>query len=143
MDSIKTHIRRLLLPVLIPLLAVLASCKEGPVYGHLEGMWQVMEVTDEAGRPVSIEKRRYYGFMHNVVQLRTQDGVYFHMTGNLRYEKPILQLDFPYYNELKNPSGIIEWGLTGEYNAMTVRELTHDRLVMTNPEGYTIRCRRF
>lgn len=119
------------------------SCKEAPKYGELEGMWQIMEVTDADGKRVNIREQRYFAFQGNVVQLRTEYGVGHLLTGNLAFDDPHLYLDFPYESTGKHPEELDEWGIDINPIKFVVTKLNSSTLEMTSTGGRHWRCRRF
>lgn len=131
------------LPLLaFALLAMLAAgCKMGPLYGDLDGQWQIMQVTDDRGQDVPMETRYYYAFERNVVQLRKYPGEGYY-SGNLVYKEPMLTMDFPYVAPEDEATTIGEWFISSNPCTMKVVKLDSKHLVLESGP-YTVTCRKF
>lgn len=123
------------------LAGLFTGCSMGPLYGDLDGQWQIMQVTDGGGKDMPMPTRYYYAFERNVVQLRKYPGEGYY-TGNLHYEEPVLTLDFPYVEPEREEETIGEWYVVSNPCKMTVLKLDAKSLILKSGD-YTITCRKF
>ncbi len=130
--------------IIAAMLCLLSSCREGPKYGKLEGMWQIMEYYAPDGDLKELPGRRYFAFQRNVVQLHSETGTKEDLTGNLYYNAPHLHLDFPYAVDNAVVTRWLEdWGFYSTTVELTVKSLSSDHLTLTDDDGSRWECRRF
>jgi len=144
------HYRRYLL-VLFVVATLMAGCGKWSHNGHLDGQWQVMEVTYN-GVPVDFPEdgsRYYYDFYLSTLQLSMTGYRPDRLKANMAYDenKSVLSLDFAFIKEHMVPKQwmdrLVYWGVpkSGEM-IVSIKELTSSRLVMEYP-GVVIVCRKF
>lgn len=131
-------------------LMIFCGCKKWSHNGHLDGMWQVMEVT-YADSLIEFPKdaRFYYNFYLHTFQLSTYNDRPEGLIGNMTYEshQDRLYLDFPRIREgsvsKKWLDMLVYWGVpqSGEMD-VNIRQLSSSRLVMQY-DSVVIVCRKF
>ncbi len=129
---------------------ILSGCGKWSHNDHLDGQWQVMEVT-YSGVPVNFPEgeRFYYNFYLHTFSLGFTDSRPGLLKGNMTYDDKAaeLYLDFSYIKEgrlqQKWKDRLIYWGMpaSGDMH-VNIRELTSKRLVMEY-DDVVIVCRKF
>jgi len=146
--KVNSIVEKTLLTVIFSM--ILVGCGKWSHNGHLDGQWQVMEVT-YSGVPVDFPEgeRFYYNFYLHTLSLGFTDSRPGLLKGNMTYDDKAakLYLDFAYIKEgrlqQKWKDRLIYWGVpkSGDMH-VNIRELTSKRLVMEY-DDVVIVCRKF
>lgn len=148
-DSIRYRITITFIAVFFGFL-FFCGCKKWSHNGHLDGMWQVMEVTyADSLVEVPDDARFYYNFYLHTFQLSTHNDRPESLIGNMTYEasQGNLYLELPKVRDggvsKKWLDMLVYWGVpkSGEMD-VNIRQLTSSRLVMEY-DSVVIVCRKF
>lgn len=140
------------IPMLLIGIGIALTCSSGcskvSHNGHLDGQWQVMEVSYGDENVTFPEGERfYYLFYLHTFQLGVADKRPHGLIGNMSYDGNTLGLDFPLIRKGEVDQNWIRrmryWGLpeTGDAT-LQIRQLTAGKLVMQR-DTVTIVCRKF
>lgn len=115
----------ILIGVCLALLPASGGCKKGNTMGKLKGMWQVMSVEEPDPenpeetiiREWAKDKRYYYSFNLDMIQLTDETGDFAHPMASQYYvgtvdgESPDYTLTFPYENTPDKIADLRPWGV--------------------------------
>lgn len=124
---------------LIGIFFSLGGCTKDSINGHLDGRWQIMEISNQPDINMK-DRQLYYNFYLHVCNLSGYGGVF--AEANLLYRDERITLSFPY---LKTPEAINKLQNYGIYSnpvSFEVVTLTRNRLVMKDGD-ITITLRKF
>lgn len=130
--------------IILPLLCLLASsfftgCQKSPINGHLDGMWQVMEVDPKPQQEI-IRDRLYYNFSLHVCTLSYYGGGL--TVGNLTYDGDRITMDFPAAQGPETRLKMRQYGIYTNPVTFDVVYLDKNKLIIENPYA-TVELRKF
>lgn len=125
-----THKIPALIVSTILLAAVLTGCHKVSHNGHLDGQWQLMEITYADGS-TSQPDRVYWDMMLHTANFVNSDGTMF--TANMAYdsEAATLMFEFPY----STPQALSSVGITANPATFEIQELTHERMSLHDADS--------
>jgi len=132
----------ILLSVIMLTMTFMTSCVKDYYNGHLDGMWQVMEVTGADGTTSAPDPRIYMSFEFDVVLLsRYDDKVAY---GNMHYDKSAgkISMDFPYNNKGEELEMMAPWGIYTPEIVAKIEKLDSKTLIL-KMDNSRIVCRKF
>lgn len=103
------------------------SCQKAPVNGHLDGQWQVMEISPAPSDPS--QARMYYCFSLHTVQLSYSDLPAW-TSGNMTFSGSRLALEFPYAEGDVSRARLRQFGIGANPVVFEVPLLTSRRLTL-------------
>lgn len=120
------------------LILILPACQKASINGHLDGRWQVMEVTPDP--EIEGNERLYYSFYLHVCQLTYYGGVF--TEANMNYIDNLLTLDFPYATNPEITKNLRKYGINSNPITFSVEFPDKDKLILRNGDT-VVTLRRF
>ena len=102
----------------------MTGCRKRSINGHLDGQWQIMEVTYADGTVAEPEQCYYCLYLHTV-NLTDVSGTM--LAGNMIYKGSTLTLVFP---TIDDPGVMKKWGINANETEFKVKHLTHGRMTL-------------
>lgn len=108
-----------------------SQCTKTPINGHLDGEWEVMEVTP---MPPAWDRdiRIFYNFQLHVCQL-TEYGYPF-TEGNLAYTGDKMTLEFPFVNTPAKELQLKQYGIYTNPITFNVSFENKNRMILSNDD---------
>lgn len=133
--------------IILLLAFITSSCDKMPCNGDLDGMWQLMSISNDSIETSTKDLKIYYSFQLHLLQLNKETSPYKRFYAHFNHSNDSLKIyDVCEKSDLNifisNPDTLKEFGITELKDGFKVNSLNSKTMILEK-EGTTLTFRKF